>query len=1196
MADFSSLKQTIRTYVKQNGNEEITGNILQDVLLAMVSTMGDGAINALASALQDETTARQNQDGTLQGNITAEATARQQADTALGGRIDGLQTAINGINTKLAEGYFYAGIATPSTNPGTPSGKVFYIAVSSGTYTNFSNLTAAQGINILKYNGSVWSKDVVYAIDARPKKNSQNPVTSGGVFDNMGALDVSELNATENPHTLAQYADLSAALAAIPIDYQKGGMSIKFVQSSDNKYVQYRLMATTWSTSESNWQGVDAEPTAGSRNFVESGGVYKKAQAVFDLTKSVYNTGGQSASVIQSLIGCVKSCRIYGGKNGYTYSIVALSRNRTAGTFVNDYVFYLVATDSQGNFAFFFDKLKLNDRIALEGLLQEVVLYPSQLPSNRITSGTLTTSDLPTKMVFKIDYNQIPDDGRVGDLRLVSTLRVPFSDLCIYSDSSIDKEPVKDSINPITSGAVYDELKELYPYLKLSDKLVLFNPSTEGATPTETGYVIAAGVSSTVFLGFRVKNTYNSDISKLAGNTVHFRSIFKFSGQDWDEVLLIEPYLGMYQAVGTISNITQQWIDNYNIVDWDWTFPSEIPSTYSGQLFIRIRTTNNTYPVTADMVDVLYQLKKGNTNTDIEMKNIMTYALQETIEEIEVKHTVINVSFDGTSTSGKTIHFSGLTAISDALNSINDNSKYNRYTIHVEGEFRFTDPLTVPMFDGTEYSIVLMKDYVDIEGDGPDRSIIMMDIAPNSTFHSGKTYVDYQPVYFRGVEATMKGIKVLGKNCRYAVHIEHGDYDNPQSYYDKVVNIEDCYIEYLGHPDYEGSYNGCLGTGISSGQIWNIKNSILKNAYSNHASFAMHTPLKVADRPCVVNFDNCHFDKQLTMHNYNFGNVVFVNIKNCYFDNAVPLIVYAYYNNIAFSNIGDYTGILMGANSLKAAFTASGLLSVDNGVVLRVTSLSTGTQSKVRFGAESTSFNIIVGNSKFKGVKKNVYYWDTTYGYVIRDGGVDLHGQAFGTIDADEGNTAAGANGGLGKLLGDCTSVNKTLRINVDGTDYTVTFNEDYTNQSNSYVLSKINAVIGSVATADMFCPAKLYYPEINGFKVVESCDEGAILKGMGVVHTENGIRKAKNSDGYIDGIALDDFANGQTGRIITKGFIYRKKAQSGNVNFYVYDDKLTNSTLGETFGIDPNNDGLFKAGATPALLRSVDPVIVKIL
>jgi lysophospholipase L1-like esterase len=90
----------------------------------------------------------------------------------------------------------------------------------------------------------------------------------------MGALDISELNATENPHTLATYADLSAALAAIPSnDYKKGGMSIKFVQSSDNKYVQYRLMSDTFNITPANWQGVDNKPTAGSDNLVKSGGV-----------------------------------------------------------------------------------------------------------------------------------------------------------------------------------------------------------------------------------------------------------------------------------------------------------------------------------------------------------------------------------------------------------------------------------------------------------------------------------------------------------------------------------------------------------------------------------------------------------------------------------------------------------------------------------------------------------------------------------------------------------------------------------------------------------------------------------------------------------------------------------------------------------------------------------------------------------
>ena len=52
--------------------------------------------------------------------------------------------------------------------------------------------------------------------------------------------------------------------------YFQGG----YVPSFDNKYVQYRLMKNTWSTTVSDWQGVDDEPAAGSENLVKSGGVF----------------------------------------------------------------------------------------------------------------------------------------------------------------------------------------------------------------------------------------------------------------------------------------------------------------------------------------------------------------------------------------------------------------------------------------------------------------------------------------------------------------------------------------------------------------------------------------------------------------------------------------------------------------------------------------------------------------------------------------------------------------------------------------------------------------------------------------------------------------------------------------------------------------------------------------------------------
>lgn len=97
MANYATLKAAIQQVIKTNGNEEITGALLQQSLLAMINSLG---------------------------------------------------------------GYYqFAGIATPSTNPGTPDQNVFYLASTAGTYVNFGGLVLADGeIAILKYNGA-WSKD-----------------------------------------------------------------------------------------------------------------------------------------------------------------------------------------------------------------------------------------------------------------------------------------------------------------------------------------------------------------------------------------------------------------------------------------------------------------------------------------------------------------------------------------------------------------------------------------------------------------------------------------------------------------------------------------------------------------------------------------------------------------------------------------------------------------------------------------------------------------------------------------------------------------------------------------------------------------------------------------------------------------------------------------------------------------------------
>lgn len=104
MGNYTELKAAIAAVIKANGNNEITGAIMQNVLNTIVSTVG--------------------------ANRT------------------------------------FVGIANADTNPGLPDGNVFYIAYTAGNYVNFqsgtANLTVNPGELAILYNGrDNWGKYVI---------------------------------------------------------------------------------------------------------------------------------------------------------------------------------------------------------------------------------------------------------------------------------------------------------------------------------------------------------------------------------------------------------------------------------------------------------------------------------------------------------------------------------------------------------------------------------------------------------------------------------------------------------------------------------------------------------------------------------------------------------------------------------------------------------------------------------------------------------------------------------------------------------------------------------------------------------------------------------------------------------------------------------------------------------------------------
>lgn len=125
-------------------------------------------------------------------------------------------------------------------------------------------------------------------MDSKPTEgNIDNVVTSDGLAKEFnkynteivlgGVYDVSAHNNGAVFESLQALLSNSNLSTLIPISIRHGSMTIRFIQGSEqnanNKYVQYRLMATSFSTTPSDWQGVDDVPIAGSDNLVKSGGV-----------------------------------------------------------------------------------------------------------------------------------------------------------------------------------------------------------------------------------------------------------------------------------------------------------------------------------------------------------------------------------------------------------------------------------------------------------------------------------------------------------------------------------------------------------------------------------------------------------------------------------------------------------------------------------------------------------------------------------------------------------------------------------------------------------------------------------------------------------------------------------------------------------------------------------------------------------
>ena len=212
---------------------------------------------------------------------------------------ENLQGVFNALVNSIAQGYLFAGVATPSTEPGTPDQNVVYLA-GAGSYSNFgASITINNGcLGVFAFNGE-WTKDIVQI---------------GGSIQGIPSVDIAQLNSLGTPtdqayinpsvYTVTTLHNLSSTVIKVGTlfvfsdagrtvvtqilfsNYQvDGGGNISSPNTSQITmyYRMYNIVQETWSawTLYAGGGGggtIDPYPVSGSDNPVASNGVFEGLQ------------------------------------------------------------------------------------------------------------------------------------------------------------------------------------------------------------------------------------------------------------------------------------------------------------------------------------------------------------------------------------------------------------------------------------------------------------------------------------------------------------------------------------------------------------------------------------------------------------------------------------------------------------------------------------------------------------------------------------------------------------------------------------------------------------------------------------------------------------------------------------------------------------------------------------------------------
>lgn len=633
---------------------------------------------------------------------------------------------------------------------------------------------------------------------------------------------------------------------------------------------------------------------------------------------------------------------------------------------------------------------------------------------------------------------------------------------------------------------------------------------------------------------------------------------------------------------GTITSINRKFIST-NIYKIEVLFKTSVKPI---SIYPFIQKTGSSLGANGSMklIDVAFYIDDSSSD-NLENANSLTLSLlmQEQLQNV----TKINVGKSQTP-GGIVFDYIGNNAIQQAINAVSSKATLqNQYEIIIhEGVY---EALQVSDFTANGgFTFIYVPPFIKLRGVSKDK-VIIRGFLPNN-LGSSFDYSSYQTVYSHGDVSGVTNCTITSQNILYAIHIDYFtqglEYYNQNHKNLKIINYGND-GDALGKGGYQA-----LGFGTSQGlniefqsvefrcqgvplQIHTNANFEKESSVTYKACAFVKSANNVLPQIANVSSLGSRRDDQLYIEGCSFNGGNIFNIDDNNNQNT----------NIDTADYNAFTCKIYGFGNSPFLLTHNFI----GGKSLRIISKAIG--GRVEFGITSNAFPALVKDQYFNGGQfVNDLGEIQESGYTYRGSIPGYKGYAIGKLDLSGYQIP---NGSMGKRLGNLVSAPLTLVVIVDYISYNVVFNKDYTSFTNQQVLDEITAVVGSVATVDLYSIANDYYPEFTDVVSYGLSSENIYIGN--VLSISNGkIKKATSTDRIIVGVALDDIPTGVIGRYIKRGFIdvdYSKR-------FYALIDDAVTVAKGDRFSISPitpgqliknEGDGLFIASDAYVLYFNFD-------